>query len=177
MNFEEKSIATKMRYEGRVLNLRVDDVILPDGKDGKREIVEHNGGVGVIGVTENREVYMVTQYRIAAGDMMLEIPAGKLEKGEEPLECGKRELIEETGYKGNKFEYLGSYYATPGYCQEKLHIYMATDLEWVGQNLDDGEYLNVKKYTLDELYQMVMNNEINDCKTAIAILKAKAILG
>lgn len=177
MNFEEKSIATKMIYEGRVLNLRVDDVVLPDGKSGKREIVEHNGGVGVIGVTEKREVYMVTQYRIAAGDMMLEIPAGKLEKGEEPLECGKRELIEETGYKGNKFEYLGSYYATPGYCQEKLHIYLATDLEWVGQNLDDGEYLNVKKYSLDELYQMVMNNEINDCKTAIAILKAKAILG
>ena len=177
MNFEEKSIATKMIYEGRVLNLRVDDVILPDGKNGKREIVEHNGGVGVIGVTDNREVYMVAQYRIAAGDMMLEIPAGKLEKGEEPLECGKRELIEETGYKGNKFEYLGSYYATPGYCQEKLHIYLATDLEWVGQNLDEGEYLNVKKYLLDELYQMVMKNEINDCKTAIAILKAKAILG
>lgn len=177
MDFEEKSYATNRIYEGQVLNLRVDDVLLPDGKKGKREIVEHNGGVGVIGVTQNREVYMVTQYRIAAGKMMLEIPAGKLEKGEDPLECGKRELIEETGYNGNNFEYLGTYFATPGYCQEKLHIYLATDLEWVGQNLDEGEFLNVKKYTLDELFDMVMKNEIIDCKTAIAILKAKAILG
>lgn len=177
MDFEEKTYATSRIYEGQVLNLRVDDVLLPDGKKGKREIVEHNGGVGVIGVTQNREVYMVTQYRIAAGKMMLEIPAGKLEKGEDPLECGKRELIEETGYKGNNFEYLGTYFATPGYCQEKLHIYLATDLEWVGQNLDEGEFLNVKKYSLDELFDMVMKNEIIDCKTAIAILKAKAILG
>lgn len=177
MDFEEKSYATNRIYEGKVLNLRVDDILLPDGKKGKREIVEHNGGVGVIGVTANREVYMVTQYRIAAGKMMLEIPAGKLEKGEDPLECGKRELIEETGYKGNNFEYLGTYYATPGYCQEKLHIYLATNLEWVGQNLDEGEFLNVKKYSLDELFDMVMKNEIIDCKTAIAILKAKTILG
>ena len=127
--------------------------------------------------TEDGEVFMVSQYRIAAGSMMLEIPAGKLEKGEDPLECGKRELIEETGYAGSEFIPLGEYYATPGYCQEKLTIYLARGLEWQGQNLDDGEFLNVKKYKLDDLYKMVMNNEIYDCKTAIAILKAKAIVG
>lgn len=177
MELTEKIQSTQRMYDGRVINLRIDDIILPDGSKGKREIIEHNGGVGVIGVTDNREVYMVTQYRTAAQSTMLEIPAGKLEKDEDPLECGKRELIEETGYKGNEFIYLGSYYATPGYCQEKLHIYLAKGLEWVGQNLDEGEFLNVQKYTLDELYEMVMNNEIIDCKTAIAILKAKAILG
>ena len=177
MNFEEKVVATNRIFDGKVINLRVDDIVLPDGKKGKREIVEHNGGVGVIAVTDTKEVYMVSQYRIAAKCTMLEIPAGKLEKGEDPLECGKRELVEETGYRGKDFEYLGSYYATPGYCQEKLHIYLARGLEWVGQNLDEGEFLNVKKYSLDELYEKVMNNEIIDSKTAIAILKAKAILG
>lgn len=177
MEYFEKSIDTKRIYEGRVISVRVDKVELPDGRISDREIVEHHGGVGVIPVTEDGEVFMVSQYRIAAGSMMLEIPAGKLEKGEDPLECGKRELIEETGYAGSEFIPLGEYYATPGYCQEKLTIYLARGLEWQGQNLDDGEFLNVKKYRLDDLYKMVMNNEIYDCKTAIAILKAKAIVG
>ena len=120
---------------------------------------------------------MVEQFRIAAKSKMLEIPAGKLEKGEDPLECGKRELIEETGYKAGKIQFLGDYYATPGYCEEVLHLYLATELEFVGQHLDPDEFLNVKTYTLDELFDMVMNNKIYDAKTAIAILKAKAILG
>lgn len=176
MDYTEKTIDTKRIYDGRILNLRVDQVELPDGHVSSREIVEHHGGVGVIPVTENKEVFMVTQYRLAAQTMMLEIPAGKLEQGEDPLECGKRELIEETGYRGSEFIPLGAYYATPGYCQEKLTLYLARGLEWQGQHLDEGEFLNVQKFTLDELYEMVMRNEIHDCKTAIAILKAKAIL-
>ena len=120
---------------------------------------------------------MVSQYRIAAREMMMEIPAGKIDNGEEPLECGKRELIEETGYAAEEFTYLGTYYATPGYCEEKLHLYLARKLKFVGQHLDEGEFLNVKKYKLDDLCNMVMENKINDAKTAIAILKAKMILG
>ena len=177
MNFEEKILTTEEIYNGRVINVKLHDIELPDGSKSKREIVEHTGGVGVIAVTDEKEVFMVTQYRIAAQQMMLEIPAGKLEKGEDPLSAGLRELQEETGYKAKNIKELGVYYATPGYCQEKLTIYLATDLEFVGQNLDEGEFLNVSKHSLDELYQMVMNNEIYDCKTAIAILKAKAIIG
>ncbi len=177
MNFEEKTISSEPIYNGKIINVRKDTVQLPNGKTALRELIAHPGGVGVIAVDENKDVFMVTQYRIAAKSDMLEIPAGKMEYGEDPLECGSRELVEETGYKAKNFIHLGEYYATPGYCEEKLNIYLAQDLEFVGQNLDEGEFLNVKKYSLDELYQMVMDNKIYDAKTAIAILKAKAILG
>ena len=177
MDLKEKIIKTDRIYDGKVINVRVDDVEMPDSSVAKREIVEHHGGVGVIPITADGEVFMVSQYRSAAQCVMLEIPAGKLEKDEDPLECGKRELIEETGYSGGEFVYLGSYFATPAYCQEKLSLYLAKDLTWQGQHLDEQEFLNVKKYKLDNLYNMVMRNEIIDCKTAIAILKAKALLG
>lgn len=177
MNFEEKTISSEPIYNGKIINVRKDTVQLPNGKTALRELIAHPGGVGVIAVDENKDVFMVTQYRIAAKSDMLEIPAGKMEYGEDPLECGSRELIEETGYKAKNFIHLGEYYATPGYCEEKLNIYLAQNLEFVGQNLDEGEFLNVKKYSLNELYQMVMDNKIYDAKTAIAILKAKAILG
>lgn len=174
---KEKIINTKDIYDGRVFKVMVHDIELPDKKTSIREIVEHHGGVGVIAVTPDHDVFMVTQYRIAADEIMLEIPAGKLEKDEDPYEAGIRELEEETGYKAKELQFLGEYYATPGYCTEKLSIYLATDIEFKGQHLDDGEFLNVHKYKLDDLYNMVMNNEIRDCKTAIAILKAKALLG
>lgn len=178
MDFKEKILNTRDDiFDGRIFKIKVHDIELPDGKKSKREIVEHHGGVGVIAVTPEREVFMVTQYRIAADEMMLEIPAGKLEKDEDPYDAGMRELEEETGYRTDKLTFLGEYYATPGYCTEKLSIYLATDLEYKGQHLDPGEFLNVSKIPLDELYKKVMNNEIRDCKTAIAILKAKAILG
>lgn len=178
MDFEEKIIGTKKIYDGKVITVRVDDVELPNGRTSKREIVEHHGGVGIIAVTPERDVFMVSQYRLAAKSMMLEIPAGKLEASDtDTMSAGLRELEEETGYTAKKIEPLGVYYATPGYCEEKLTIYLATELEFVGQHLDEGEFLNVKRYPLDKLYDMVMNNEIHDCKTAIAILKAKAILG
>ncbi len=178
MDLKEKILSTEDNlFNGRIFKVKVHDIILPDGKPSKREIVEHHGGVGVIAVTPEREVFMVKQYRIAADEIMLEIPAGKLEQGEDPYAAGMRELEEETGYCTDKLEFLGEYYATPGYCTEKLSIYLATNLKYKGQHLDPGEFLSISKIPLYTLYEMVMNNEIRDCKTAIAILKAKAIIG
>ena len=177
MNFEEKTVSSEEIYDGKIIKVRKEKVELPDGRLATRELIGHPGGVGIIAVDGDGKVFMVTQYRIAAKSEMLEIPAGKMEYGEDPLECGARELIEETGYKAEEFTHLGEYYATPGYCEEKLNIFLARKLTFVGQNLDDGEFLNVSKYSLDELYQMVMDNKIYDAKTAIAILKAKALLG
>ncbi len=177
MDFKEKIIESKDIFKGYILDVKLHTVELPDGNTASREVILHPGGVGIIAVTPDKEVFMVTQYRIAADDIMLEIPAGKLEYDENPYDAAIRELQEETGYTASKLIEFGSYYATPGYCSEKLIIYMATDLTFVGQKLDEGEFLNVKKYPLDTLYEMVMNNEIHDCKSAIAILKAKQLLG
>lgn len=176
-DFEEKTISSKEIYDGKIVKLRVEDVTLPNGRTAKRELISHPGGAGIIAVDDERNVLMVRQYRIIAKEMMLEIPAGKLEYGEDPQECAEREITEETGYKANKIIPLGSYYATPGYCGEILSLYLGTELEWTGQHLDEDEFLKVEKYKLDDLYQMVMDNKITDAKTAIAILKAKAILG
>lgn len=177
MDFEEKTVSSKSVYDGKIIHVRVEDIVRPDGKAAKRELISHPGGAGIVAADAEKNIFMVEQYRIAARSMMLEIPAGKLEYGEDPLECAKREIVEETGYSVGKIEPLGDYYATPGYCEEVLHLYLGTELEWQGQHLDEGEFLNVKKYPLDELYKMVMDNKIVDAKTAIAILKAKAILG
>ena len=176
MEFKEKIISTENIFKGRIIDVKVHTIELPDGNKATREVVLHTGGVGIVAVTPEKEVLMVRQYRIAADAIMLEIPAGKLEEGENPYDAAMRELQEETGYQATELIELGEYYATPGYCGEKLIIYLAKDLEFVGQNLDEGEFLNVEKYSLDKLYDMVIHNEIHDCKTAIGILKAKAIL-
>ena len=122
MNFEEKTVSSEEIYDGKIIKVRKEKVELPDGRLATRELIGHPGGVGIIAVDGDGKVFMVTQYRIAAKSEMLEIPAGKMEYGEDPLECGARELIEETGYKAEEFTHLGEYYATPGYCEEKLNM-------------------------------------------------------
>lgn len=176
MDFTEKTIATKEIYNGRIVHLVEDTVVLPDGKEAGRELILHNGGVGVIAIDENKNVLMVSQYRKPYDEMVLEVPAGKLEKGEDPKSAGIRELQEETGYKAEKVTYIGKYYPTPGYCSEIISLYLAEGLSFVGQNLDPGEFVEVKKMPLSALVDMVMNNEIPDAKTAIAILKADKIV-
>ena len=176
MDFTEKTIATREIYKGRIVHLVEDTVLLPDGKEAGRELVLHNGGVCVIAVDEDKNVPMVTQYRKPYDEMVLEVPAGKLEKGEDPLTAGLRELEEETGYKAEKVTYLGKFYPTPGYCSEIISLYLAEGLSYVGQNLDDGEFVIVEKIPLAKLVDMVMNNEIPDGKTALAILKADKII-
>lgn len=176
MDFTEKTVSSKDIYRGRIIYVKEDIVSLPNGALAGRELVIHHGGVGVIAVDEFKNVLTVRQYRKPYDEMVLEIPAGKLEPGEDPEAAGIRELREETGFSADKVQYIGKYYPTPGYCSEVISLYLATDLAYVGQNLDDGEFVEVDRIPLDTLVKMVMDNEIYDAKTAIAILKADKII-
>ena len=140
-------------------------------------MVRHPGGVCIVALTENNDVYFVKQFRYPHAKVLLEIPAGKLEWGESHLECGKRELHEETGCTADEFTYLGCLYPTPAYDSEIIHMYLAKGLHKDKQKLDDDEFLEVYTIPLDKAVEMVMNNEIEDAKTQLALLKAARLLG
>lgn len=176
MEYVERKIASDDIYKGRIVHLHIDDVELIDGSQAKREIVEHDGGVTVIPVDSDGNVYCVRQFRYAFGESIIETPAGKLEKGEDPFQCAMRELGEETGFTADKYVYLGEFYPSPGYCHEKLYAYLALGLKKGEAHLDEGEFLDVLRIPLDNLVEMVMNNELHDAKTIIAVLKAKIYL-
>jgi ADP-ribose pyrophosphatase len=176
MDFTEKTIHSEKIFSGRVINLRVDTVQTPNGGNSTREIVEHPGGVGIIPINEKNEVLMVRQFRKPVEEVCLEIPAGKLNYGEDPLECGIRELEEETGYKAKNVQSLGNFYTTPGFSNEVLHIYMATGLYKGELNLDEDEFVEVEAIPLNKLHDMVMSGEIRDAKSIIAILKAYELM-
>lgn len=171
MDLTEKPIKQDYIYKGKIVNLRVDDALLPNGSTAKREIVEHPGGVCVAALTDNEELLFVEQFRYPYFEVVLELPAGKLEYGEDPFEAGKRELKEETGATAESYEDLGKLYPTPGYCGEIIHMYLAKNLNFGSQQLDDDEFLEVKKIPLREAFRMVMNNEIRDSKTQVGIVK------
>ena len=171
MKLEEKTLKANYIYNGKVINVRVDDVILPNGKDAKREIVEHRGGVGIIPF-DGKYIYMVNQYRYAFKNELLEIPAGKREYDEMPIETAKRELYEEIGATAKEFIYLGEYFPTVGYCEEIIYLFLAKNLSFSNRlHLDADEFLNVVKYSYEEALQKVKNNEIKDAKTVIALMK------
>lgn len=176
MNLTEKPINQKYIYNGRVISLRVDDALLPNGNTAKREVIEHNGGVCVVPLTDNNEIIMVEQFRYPYAETVLEIPAGKRDGNEEPLVCGKRELKEETGLTAENYKYLGELYPSPGYCGEIIHMYLATDLCYGETDFDDDEFLNIKKMPLESLVQMIMSGEIKDAKTQAAILKTVLLI-
>ena len=172
----EKTISTDKIYNGKILTVRKDVVKLPNGKNADREIIEHNGGVCILPLLDDNTVIMVEQYRHPYNGVLLEIPAGKLEPGEDPSECGRRELIEETGYTAERFEFLGKLYPTPAYCTEVIHMYLARDLREGENSLDEDEFLDVVKMPFDRVVNMVIRNEIPDAKTQLAVLKAKMVL-
>lgn len=173
MKLTEKILREETLYEGKVINLKILDAELEDGNIAKREIVEHNGGVCVISIDENNDVLMVKQFRMPFNKVLLEVPAGKLNKNEDIFEAAKREFNEETGYIANKLTYMGEFYPSVGFLTEKIHIYIGEDLVKECQHLDDDEFLNVEKYNIDTLYNMVLKNEIRDSKTVIAIMLLK----
>ncbi len=176
MKLYEKTIASKSIFEGKVIHVKLDDVELENGDKAKREIVEHPGGVCVAALTENNELLFVRQFRYPYKEIVLELPAGKLEKGQNPLENGKRELLEETGAIGAGYVTLGQLYPSPGYCGEIIHLYFCRIDHFENQQLDNDEFLNVEKIPLDKAVEMVLANEIPDSKTQVAVLKTAALL-
>lgn len=170
---EEVTIKSEKIYEGKILNLRVDTIELPDKRYSKREVVEHSGGVGVIAITEDDNIILVNQFRKAVNKALLEIPAGKLEINEQPKETAIRELKEETGYSCDDASFLANFYPTPGYCSEKIHVFYAKNLKAGQQNLDEHEIIDVIEIPFDDAYEKVLNGEIIDGKTIIGILMAK----
>lgn len=171
MDFTEKPLKQDYLYRGKIINLRVDNAELPDGTTALREVIEHPGGVCVAALTEKEELLFVEQFRYPYMETVLELPAGKLEYGEDPFEAGKRELLEETGAAAKNYRDLGKLYPTPGYCGEIIHMYLAENLTFSEQHLDEDEFLEVRRIPLEEAFQMVMRNEIRDSKTQVGILK------
>ena len=173
MHLEEKTLSSEQKFDGKIVKLYVDSVELEDGKKSSREVIKHPGGVCVLPMDEEGNVLFVRQFRYPHKKVLLEIPAGKLEYGENPSECGIRELKEETGCTCDRYEYLGSLIPTPAYCGEVIHMYLARGLHYGEQKLDSGEFLDIEKIPLDRAVEMIMNNEIEDSKTQIAVLKTR----
>lgn len=171
--FEEKQLEREEIYDGAVLHVVKDKILLPDGNVSFREFCLHKGAVAVIPVTDDNEVIMVRQFRYAHHREFLEIPAGKLDfVGEVPLDAVKRELKEETGATAEKITYLGVLDTTPALIDEKIYMYMAEGLTFGECDPDEDEFLAVERIPLAKLVEMVMNGEIRDGKTQIAVLKA-----
>ena len=174
--FEEKCLDSKLIFDGKVLHLYRDDISLPDGKTGFREYCRHIGAVCVIPITDKGEVICVRQYRYPYAEVLLEIPAGKLDfKGEIPDDAVRRELREETGATSGKLTYLGKFYSSPAILDECIHMYMAEELTFGDTDFDDDEFIEVVKIPLDKMVGMVVNGEISDGKTQSAVLKAAYI--
>lgn len=176
MKIVETTISQEYKYNGKIVNLRVDVAQLPNGKQAKREVVEHPGGVTVVALTDKNEIVFVRQFRYPYMVEMLEIPAGKLEKGENPFCAGVRELQEETGAVADRYFDLGKFFPTPGYCAEIIHLYAATGIEFSQQNLDEDEFVNVEIIPLEKAVEMILCGEIRDGKTQAAVLKIDAML-
>ena len=177
MHLDEKTLKSETIYEGPIFTITHDTVELENGNEAIRDVLIHHGGVCVIPVTENNEILMVKQFRYPFRTVTLEVPAGKLEKGEDHAECGRRELLEETGCTCEEYTYLGEMFPTPAYNTEITYMYMARGLSYEKQSLDSDEFLDVVKVPISEAVEKVMDGTIRDGKTQIVILKAARILG
>jgi len=174
---EETVIGSQEIYKGRIIDLHVNTVRLPNGNEAKREVVTHHGAVCIVPVHADGTIMMVRQFRLAAGKILMEIPAGTLEKGEEPQDCALRELEEETGYKAATIRPLFAAYLAPGYSTELIHAYLATDLTKTQTHFDEGENLELVTMSLADAMQQVLAGELQDAKTIAALLVASQLLG
>jgi len=163
-------------FQGRVVNLRVDTIRLPNGKLSQREIVEHRGAVAIVPLLDDETTLMIKQFRLAVNEVLLEVPAGTLEPGEPPEECAHRELEEETGYRAGTLQRLFSQYLAPGYSQEILHVFLARDLQPTAQRTEEDENVEVVPMPIHRAVEMVLAGEIKDAKTIAALLVTHYIL-
>ena len=177
MELTEKTLSSEKIFDGKILHIRRDAVLLPNGRQAFREVADHPGGVCVLALDSQRQVLLVSQYRYPYGQVLRELPAGKLEYGEDPDEAARRELREETGAAAGSFQSLGELYPSPGYCGEIIHMYLAQDLRFGDTDLDEDEFLNLERLPFSQLVEQVLSGEIKDAKTIAAALKAKLLLG
>lgn len=174
---DETTVDSKLVFEGKVLNLKVDTVNLPNGKQAVREVVVHPGAVAVVAVTDADELVLIKQFRYPVGQVIWEIPAGKLEKGEDPLSCAQRELAEETGHGAEQWKHLSTFFTTPGFSDEIMYIYLASGLHTDKQTADDDEFIELHYIPFAEALRMISDGEIKDAKTIAGILLADKLRG
>ena len=177
MDLKEKTIKSEKIYDGRIIKVSVDTVITPGGREATRELIHHPGGVGVVAIDEEGMIYLVEQYRIPYDEMLLEIPAGKLDPGEtDTQKASERELREETGLRADTMEFMGNFYPSVGFLDEDLRLYLAKGLSMGETDPDEDEYINLVRIPFKEAVEMVMDNRIKDGKTIAAILKAHNLI-
>lgn len=176
MHLREDTVSSELIFDGKVVKLYKDEARLEDGSVVSRELIKHPGGVCVVPIDQEGNVYLVKQFRYPFQTQLIEIPAGKLEYGEDPEQCGLRELKEEAGAECGRFDYLGKLYPTVAYDSEIIYMYLARDLSFGERDLDDDEFLDVFKVPFEKAVEMVMSGEILDSKTQLAILKAKMMI-
>ena len=176
MELKEETVSQETVYEGIIVNIRQDKARLTDGRITGREVIEHPGGVAVFALDEEERVILVRQFRYPVGEVVLELPAGKLEKGEDPRDSGLRELEEETGLRPGTFLSMGCSFSSPGILEERSHLFLAKELFQGPSHPDDGEFLEIVRVPYTELMDMVRRGEIHDSKTLAGILKASLLM-
>ena len=173
MELTEKTVSSQSIYDGKILRLRRDEVLLPNGHRSLREVVDHPGGVCVLAIDSQGRALLVRQFRYPYGQVLTELPAGKLEYGEDPDAAARRELREETGAAAGDFRSLGELYPSPGYCGEIIRMYLAQDQSFADARPDEDEFLDVERVPFSQLVEQVLSGEIRDAKTIAAVLKAR----
>ena len=176
MELKETTLSREQIFDGRILHVHRDTVRLPDGGEAFREVVDHPGGVCVLALDDQDRALLVCQFRYPYGKVLWEVPAGKLEYGEDPEQAAIRELKEETGAVAGDFRFLGELYPSPGYCGEIIRMYLARDLTFGEAHLDEDEFLNLERVPFDQLVEQVLSGEIRDAKTIAVVLKGKLLL-